>query len=151
MKLTPGERDIVQGIEEKITKFGFSCTMRFLYIGRTETFFKPRARIPFSFYKAVSHEELGGVKPWKVTCTKVKTVPFWFLDKRRVYVRKRRLFTRYRKRFTPLFPRAGGTFILNTEEVATLFHFPGKAAAPAPLLGRLGTKKGEAPPDIPRE
>lgn len=149
MKLTPGEKDTVQGIEEKITKFGFNCTVRFLYLAEKDLFFKGRARIPMSLYKAVSYEELGGLKPWKVTQPKVKTVFLWFLDKRRAYLRKRRIFRRYYKRYTPLFPRSGGTFILNTMELATLYHFPTHPAAPAPNLSRIEIKKAEAPPDLP--
>jgi hypothetical protein len=151
MKLTPGERELVRAIEEKITKFGFSCTVRFIYLGEKEVFFKPKARIPFGFFKEVSYENLGGLKPWKVTMTKSKTVFLWFWDKRREYLRKRKLFRHYIHRYPPLFPKPGGTFVLNTEEVATLYHFPGKAVAPAPAFSRIESKKGEAPPGLPTE
>ena len=151
MRMTPGERDLVVAIEEKIHKFGFSCTARFIYLGERDVFFKGKARIPFSFYKEISYEELGGLKPWKVTQTKIKTVFLWFLDKRREFVRKRSLFLHYAKRFPPLFPKPGGTFVLNTEEVATLFHFPGRTTAPAPTFSRIESKKGEAPPGLPME
>lgn len=151
MKLTPGERELVQAIEEKITKFGFSCNVRFIYLGRKDVFFKPKARIPFGFFKEISHENQGGLKPWKVTQTKVKTVFLWFLDKRREYIRKRKLFKRYVRRNTPLFPLKGGTYILNTEELATLYHFPGKSVAPAPSIPRIEAKKGEAPSELPTE
>lgn len=151
MKLTPGEREIVQGIEEKITKFGFLCTVRFIYLGRKDVFFKGKARVPFGFFKEISYENLGGIKPWKVTQTKVKTVFLWFLDKRRVYLRKRNLFKRYSRRVPPLWPRPGGTFILNSEELATLYHFPGRAVAPAPAMPRIEATKGEAPPGLPIE
>jgi hypothetical protein len=151
MKLTPGEREIVQGIEEKITKFGFSCTVRFIYLGERGVFFKPLARIPFSFFKEISYENLGGLKPWKVTATKVKTFFPWVFDKRREYLRKRKLFRHYVKRYPPLFPKSGGTFVLNTEELATLYHFPGKPSAPAPTLPRIEAKKGEAPHGLPTE
>jgi len=52
---------------------------------------------------------------------------------------------------SPLFPGAGGTFILNTEELASLFHFPGRAVAPVPFVSRIEAKKGEAPPGLPIE
>lgn len=152
MKLTPGERAILLAIEEKIGKFGFSCYIRFIYLGKKDVFFKPMARIPYGFFKEVSTENLGGLKPDKRTITKIKSVPFWFLDSRRVYMRKRRLFRYYQKRFIPFFPRHGpnlGTFILNTEELATLYHFPSRMVAPAPGVPRVEAKKGEAPPGLP--
>lgn len=151
MKLTPGEREIVSAIEQKIGKFGYDCNIRFIYLGKRDAFFKPRARIPFGFFKDISTENMGGLKPDKRTLTKVKSVPFWFLDKRRLYLRKRRLFKRYVKRLSPFFPLGGGTFVLNIEELATLFHFPGRMVAPAPSIPRVEAKKGEAPPGLPVE
>jgi len=151
MKLTPGEKEILIAIEEKISKFGFNCNIRFVYLGKRDVFFKPRSRFVFGFLKAVSTENLGGFKSWKYTITKVKSVPFWFLDKRRFYLRQRRIFRYYTKRFSPLFPRKGGTYVLNTAELATLYHFPGRQVAPAPAIPRIEAKKGEAPPGLPVE
>ncbi len=151
MKLTPGEREIVAAIEEKISKFGFDCHIRFIYLGKRDVFLKPMSRFAFGLFKEVSYEDIGGFKPDKTIMTKVKSVPFWFLDKRRVYIRKRRLFKNYQKRWSPWFPRSGGTSILNTEELATLFHFPGKIVAPAPAIPRVEVKKGEAPSGLPVE
>jgi len=151
MKLTPGEREIVAAIEEKISKFGFDCHIRFIYLGKRDVFLKPMSRFAFGLFKEVSYENIGGFKPDKTIMTKVKSVPFWFLDKRRVYIRKRRLFKNYQKRWPPWFPRSGGTSILNTEELATLFHFPGKIVAPAPAIPRVEVKKGEAPSGLPVE
>ena len=151
MKLTPGEREIVAAIEEKISKFGFDCNIRFIYLGRREVFFKPKARIPYGFFKEISTENLNGFKPDKRKITKVKSVFFWFLDKRRVYLRKRRLFRYYQRRWTPNFPRPGGTYVLNSEELATLFHFPGRTVAPSSAVSRIEAKKGEPPPGLPVE
>ena len=151
MKLTPGERQLVQAIEQKITKFGFSCNIRFIYLGEKSVFFKPRARIPFSFYKAISYGDVGGLKPWKVTATKVKTVFLWFLDQRRAYLRKRKLFKNYVRRVGPLFPMHGGTFVLNTEELATLFHFPSRGGVPTAGIKRIESVRKEAPPGLPME
>lgn len=151
MKLTPGEREVVQAIEEKISKFGSDCCIRYIYLAKRDVFFKPRARLPYGFFKAISTQNLGGLKPEKTRMTKVKSVWLWFLDKRRLYVRKRRIFRYYCKRWFPLFPRAGGSYVLNTEELATLFHFPGRAVAPAPSVPRVEAKRGEAPPGLPIE
>jgi len=150
-KLTPGEKEILTAVEAKLAKFGYDCNCRFIYLGKREVFFKPTTKIGFGFFKAVSTENLGGLRPWSKTMTKVKSVPFWFLDKRRYYLRQRKMFRQYVKRFPPFFPRAGGTYVLNTEELATLYHFPGKAVAPAPGVPRVEAKKEAAPPELPIE
>ena len=135
----------------KLAKFGYDCNVRFIYLGKREVFFKPTTKIGFGFFKAVSTENLGGLKPWARTMTKVKSVPFWFLDKRRYYLRQRRIFRYYQKRWSTLFPRPGRTYILNTEELATLYHFPGEMVAPAMGLARVEVKKGGSPSELPIE
>ena len=52
--------------------------------------------------------------------------------------------------FFPLNPR-NTKFILNTEEVASLFHFPTEAAAPAPGAPRVEAKKRGEPSELPVE
>jgi hypothetical protein len=39
-------------------------------------------------------------------------------------------------------------FVLNTEELATIFHFPGRVAE-TPTFGRIEARKSEAPPNLP--
>lgn len=153
MRLTPGERDIVKGIEDKIAMVGYYTNIRCIYLGKRDVFFKPKARVAFGFFKGISTENLNGLKPWKKTFPRVE----WFWSKRRVYLRSRRTLRKYIKRVPPLYPKdlpypsENGRFILNIEELATLFHFPGRLAAPAPGVSRIGAKKGGPPPTVPLE
>ncbi len=108
----------------------------------------------FAFFSQFCTSNLNGIKPYPITLTKIHKS--WFLPlnsilPRRLYVRKRRLFRNYIKRFRPLYPLPGGTFVFNTEELATIFHFPGRMVAPAPSVQRVEYKKGEAPPGLPVE
>jgi hypothetical protein len=147
--LTPGEKVILAAVEEKLAKFGFDSNCRFVYLGKRDVFFKPRTKVGFGFFKTISTENLGGLKPWAKTMTKVKSVPFWFFDKRRLYIRKRRMLRYYIQRLPPLFPRKGGTYVLNTEELATLYHFPGEIVAPSLGVPRVEAKKRGGPPELP--
>jgi len=151
MKLTPGEREILGAVEMKSSKFGYDCNCRFVYLGKRDVFFKPRTKIGFGFFKEISTENLGGLKPWSQTMTKVKSIWFWYLDNRRLFLRKRRMLRYFSKRWSTLFPRKGSTYILNTEELATLYHFPGRMVAPAVGVTRVGAKKGGAPLNLPIE
>ena len=144
MMLTDEEKVAVQAIERKISKYGFECNIRFIYLGERKSFFKPRVKIPINFFTGLSTEELNGLRPWNVT--KVYYPP---AIAQRTYIKKRDLFWHYIHRFTPLFPKPGKTFVLNTEELATLYHFPGKMVAPAASVTRVRAKKAEPPTNLP--
>ncbi|MCD6233175.1 hypothetical protein J7J81_02230 [bacterium] len=149
MKLSPGEREVVSAIERKISKQGFETNIRMIYLGKKDVFFKPRVKIPLNFSASVSAPNLNGFKPWKRTLTRA-VKPAFFRDIK-IYMRKRKLFRHYVNRWTPLFPYTGGTFVLNTEELATLYHFPSEEAAPAATLERIEARKGGPPPGLPTE
>lgn len=157
MRLTPGEKDMLVGVEQKISKRGFICYIRFIYLAKKEAYFGGAKAIPFGFFSQFSTDNLNALRPWTQTLTKTKKslifLPANIVRDRRTYVKKRRLFFRHINRFDPLFPRPSGkgNFLLNTEELATLFHFPGRAVAAAPFLSRLEAKKGGAPADLPVE
>jgi hypothetical protein len=45
----------------------------------------------------------------------------------------------------------GSRFLLNIEELATMFHFPSVEAVPGTILPRVETKKGSPPMELPVE
>lgn len=155
MKLTPGERDTLSAVEQKTSKLGFQTSVRFIYLGNKEGFFKPKLRLALSYFGAFTTQDLNGIVPHgQPYITKVKKS--WFLPKnlvreRTLYYRKRKIFRNYKMRVSPAFPGRGGTFVLNTEELATMFHFPGRQYASAPFIKRIEAKTGEAPPGLPTE
>ena len=151
MRLTPGEREIVGAIEEKISKYAFGAHSRFIYIAKRENYFGPAKALPMAWYTQFGTATFNNFRPLRPTLTKVYTIFLWFLDKRRVFVRKRRLFRNYILRLPPYFPKQGGTFVLNVEELATIFHFPGRITTPSSAVVRVGSKKGEAPSGLPTE
>jgi uncharacterized protein YggT (Ycf19 family) len=147
LKLSPAELEIARKTAEKIAKCGFETNIRFIYLGKKEVFFKPHLRLVLGYFNEFNTQNLNALKPWGKTITKIQLI----LIDRRVYLRKRRMFRNYVKRRSPLDPRSGGTFILNIEELATLYHFPSRIVAPAPTVPRIPAKKGEAPPELPTE
>jgi len=156
MKLTPGERETVAAIEQKMSKPIFKTTIRFIYLSQKKHFLKARGRMAFGFFNDFMTLDRNGLIPNGDTITKIKKA--WFLPinlirDRRNYLRCRRLFRNYLKRDSSYFPRAkaGGTFFLNVEEVASLFHFPSEAVAPVTGLARVETKRKGVPADLPIE
>lgn len=149
MKLTPGEREIVASIEEKLGKPSFNCVLQFIYAAKIEKYDSAAKALAMSYFQQFSTVNMNFFRPLQTT--KVHTITRFFLDKRRGYVRRRRLFWRYSTRDSPYHPRPGGSFVLNIEELASFFHFPSKAAFPASSIPRVETKKAEAPPGLPTE
>jgi len=154
MKLTPGEREIVAALEAKLGKPLFDTFIRFIYLGKRDIWFKPNFRLAFSFFNAYVTLNLNGPIPLGKTLTKIHKswfLPINLIRDRRHYLRCRKIFKNYIRRFSPFWPRSGGTFKLNTEELASLFHFPGQVVAPAPGVPRVEAKKAGVPPELPTE
>ena len=156
LRMTPGEKEIVAGIENKISKPAFEVGIRFIYLGKREVFFKANFRLGFNFFNCYTTEHMNALDPWGKALTKIHR--HWFLPLnliyyRRLYLRSRILFRQYRERFNIFFPRTAGDkgiFILNTEELASLFHFPSWRVAPTPGVPRVEVKKGP-PLTLPAE
>jgi len=155
MKLTPGERLAVAALENKMSKPLFDTAIRFIYLGKRDIFFKPNFRIGFSFFNTFTDFNLNGLLPLGATITKIHKswfLPLNLLRPRRHYLRCRKIFKNYVGRNSPYFPRPGGTFMLNTEELASLFHPPSKAGTMVPGVSWVESKKGGGiPADLPTE
>ena len=130
----------------------FRTNIRFVYFGKRDVWFKGNFRLAFNFFGSYSAKNLNELQPLGLTFTKIHKswfLPLNLLRERRHYLRCRRMFRLYTIRENPFFPRPGGTFILNTEELASLFHFPSRVTVPGATLPRVEAKKGEAPPGLP--
>ncbi len=151
MRLTPGEREIVAAIEEKISKYAFRVSSRFIYIAKHENFFGAARNLVQSYFTQFSTATYNNFRPFKKTLTKSYSILTWFLDKRRLFVMKRRLLRGFLTHLPAFYPNSQGNFYLNIEELASVFHFPGKMVAPSVSVPRVDSKKGEAPPGLPTE
>lgn len=147
LRLTPGERDTVTAIEEKLSKPAFSTLIQFVYFAKVDKYFGPAKALPFSYLNQYAHVTMNFFRPLKTV--KVHTIPLFFLDKRRGYLNRRKIFKSHlwRTSIFPYFPTP--RFVLNIEEMASLFHFPNRITFPSGLISRVDVKKGEAPPNLP--
>jgi len=64
------------------------------------------------------------------------------LKKTRTFMKKRGMYSKYVHRV------ASNHFVLNVEELATIFHFPSSATF-SPLLPKIEAKRGEPPAGLP--
>jgi hypothetical protein len=153
MMLSPGEREVVAGIEKKIAKTMFECYIRFIILGKRDIFYKPNLKTVLGFFANFNTENLNALKPWGKSITKIHKHERLFLNiffhDALLYLKKRKIFKNYLRRLNYLFPKKGKTFVLNIEELATMFHFVGRREVPAPLVQRIEAKKGEPPSILP--
>lgn len=147
--ITKGEQDIVAALERSLTKQAFDVGIRAVYIANKKEFFnKSNISGLTGSFKQFSSEYLNGFKPNGDAWAPSFSFPWQdFRDIRQKKMRAR-FMAAYRRRAFFFAPEVGKAMVLNTEELATIFHFPGQVAA-APSLTRIGSKKSEAPSNLP--
>lgn len=138
--LTPGQKEVVEAIEKNIAKLGFDTAIRVIYISKRELFNRANISAIIGFFKQFNTLNLNGFKPNAKISPKIKYPPF---KKEREHVRKRNVYINYRMRMPPKIP-----FVFNTEELATIFHFP-STVVEAPSTPRIEAKKSEPPANLP--
>jgi len=148
MKLTPGERNTVAAVEDKISKLGFKTSMRCMYIYKKEAYDGAFKKIIRGYLTHFTDLSLNSIRFWSKTRPKIH----YFFRNRRMYNRKKQIFEKYLKRFPPKYPNLfKGTMVLNAEELATIFHFPMTTAGLPPSIPSIQSKKSGPPSALPTE
>jgi hypothetical protein len=144
MNLKPKEKKQVEAIQGKISKQGFECKIRFAYVAKKEVFNKAKAIFGIiGFMKQFMDLDLNNLKPdMDVTATSAH----YFFTESRKNEKKRKIVSAYKDRTGT---RGRRRFILNIEELATLWHFPIEAVVKAPLIQKSPGRKAEPPMTLP--
>ncbi|MEA3272302.1 MAG: hypothetical protein U9P90_01380, partial [Patescibacteria group bacterium] len=134
--LTPLERKTLEDVEYKASKPAFDAKIRWVYYAKKEVFSVGNIYGHIKgFMKQYVGSNMLGTDPRTIT----KGDYFW--QKWDVPRRKRMLMQNYRDRDI----WAGlSSYILNTEELATLYHFPA-IEVKAPLVKKAESKRAEPP------
>lgn len=143
--LSPGEREKLEAVERSMSKYGFEASYRTLYLAKKDSFVGTNIGRMINSIKQYGSENLNGFKLGVFTSF---DYPWQDIGGRRLAYRKRRMFDNYRRRSFFYPPATPPVFILNTEEVATMYHLPGLVAN-TPTLDRIASKRGEPPPNLP--
>ncbi|MFH1582719.1 MAG: hypothetical protein ABIB72_00160 [Candidatus Falkowbacteria bacterium] len=148
MNLKPRQKKQVEEIQEKVGKLGFAVKIRYLYIAKKEMMNKNKVAYGFTGYmKQFNFNDLNSYKPDTGdggTITKVQYDRIF--GNYRLNVRKNKLMTAYRLRSDA---RGRLPHILNTEELASIWHFPVEASVKAPLVQKAPGRKAEPPAGLP--
>lgn len=148
LHLTPGERDVVKGIERKTAKIGFDAVYRFVYIARREVYSGVNFSTMMGALRQFNTQDLNS---FKINSDALVSADWWKPWKKRLKEHQRKAFNYYyraRQPFSDIAILKSKTIVLNVEELATIYHFPGVTAA-APLMPRLHSRKAEPPAGLP--
>jgi len=147
MVMTPGERDVLTEVENKLRKPVFRTVIRGFYVARRENFKSGNKILCRSYFSHFQTQNMNAMKFSVASRPKTK----YFFRKKVPMQRSRRMLRNFVSRFTPFFPNTiRETAILSTEELTTLFHFPFKITGMAmPSTAAIQSKKSGAPPNLP--
>jgi len=141
--LTPEQKNVIEGITRKISKMAYQTKLRGIYLGPKGKLNKPKGVAAFiGVLQQFSTLDLNAITPVMKTFTKAN---YFFVDKR-VEGKQRRILSNFRNR-----SQTGGWgkgFVLNIEELASVFHFPVPEAV-RESVKTVGAKKEAPPVDLP--
>ncbi|PIP87116.1 hypothetical protein COW81_01985 [Candidatus Campbellbacteria bacterium CG22_combo_CG10-13_8_21_14_all_36_13] len=144
--ISDGEKEVAKAIERSIAKNGFDVGIRALYFAEEGRFNGMNIGGMIGSWKQYGSNDLNGFKPTR------GLIPFNYPWQDFRNIRKNRvkvaLFDAYRRRSFFHAPYKRENFVLNTEELATIYHFPGSVAQ-TPTFKRIEAKKVQAPSNIP--
>lgn len=149
--LPPDIDEQAKAISRNITKLGFETIVRFCYASKRDVFSLSHLNTFISALKTYNTQTLNG---FKLNSRAMATKMPWWLPSRVTRGRKaykmRTYWNYYRRRkpFTDLRALKSQMIILNAEELATIYHYPGRTAK-APLLPRIDAKRSEPPATLP--
>lgn len=145
--ITGGENETISAIERNMTKYAYKTSIRWMYITKKGKFdgdiINPIIR-SFSQYDMIGRNEIG--VRWRTDFGYKNIIPGG--KKKALDALKRQELKEYRLRIIHPKNGAGGSKIFTSEELATMFHMPGKVAL-TPTLDRVPSTRGEAPANLP--
>lgn len=138
----------VTAIRNKLNRPAYNTKIRLLHLGTAEQFNKNAKKLVLSPFKIFTSGNFNSLRPafgpkkdYRVSATLEQAyIDFW------VKRRKKLLFDAYKARSTWM---GENKIILNTEELATLYHFPVTTAATSQPIESLEVKKIQPPANLP--
>ena len=126
--MTPGARAVIESIEDKLSKLGFKSRVRAIYAAKSEIF-----------------------KPHKCIQGLIGAMNQFYINNRNGFKAKiidgKDIVAAYKNRALKF---KDEPFILNIEELATIWHFP-LPLVKTPLIQKANIKRGEPPINLPVE
>ncbi len=145
---TESQKRVISALDRSTTKFAFDTGIRLLYIGKKNAFANNFGMLLGTF-KQYNSGELNSFKPQFTTTV---DYPWQDMFGRKVTKMKAEVLEAFQVR--DYFWKSDYKnhdrpyFVLNTEELATIYHFPGMVAQ-TPSLSRVDSRKVPPPDNLP--
>ncbi len=143
--LTPGEKNVIEGIERKLSKLCFYTGIRLIYMSREGKFRPENCLASLGIFRPMNSEDGQAIGFCKST---TYDQPWEDVAGLRAPLLRALFWREYRHRGWHYPPFKRPPMVMTTEELATIYHFPGSVAS-TPNLQRIGSKKAEAPVNLP--
>lgn len=142
---TPGQTEVLKAIERTIAKPAFDVGIRAIYLAPEDAYTGTNYGGMISTFTQYNSASLNSFKPLNGTNIKY---PWQDLTGRKLALKKAKMFDAYRRRSYFYPPYVKKQMVLSTEELATMYHFPGKLAS-TPSLKKIESKRAEPPINLP--
>jgi hypothetical protein len=150
--LTEGEKQVIAAMEHTIGKLSYEVHMRVLYLTPKGRLNKG-LRIPeiIGAYRNFDDPVLNGFKPdlahtWTDTSFKLSQKLEQPIIRKRTLTRKRHFLANFKNRDSW---KGSGNYYMNTEELATIYHFPQVPNARISQIEHVQTVKSAPPANLP--
>jgi len=149
LNLSKGQTEVIASIERAASKYAFDTMIRGAYFAEKDQFNTANIGGLLGSFAQFNSQTLNGIRPDYKAAYDYTWQDFRGSRRRN---NERKLLEAYKRRSffnVPFKNYHGKPFILTTEELATLFHFPSYTVAATPTLSRVPSKKAEAPSNLP--
>ncbi|MCD4705223.1 hypothetical protein K8R66_04070 [bacterium] len=137
--LTPGERNEISDVENKLNKLHYETMLKTCYVAPKDKFNISKGR--FALLGAFKQFNASNI----LSSQKTSDPDYVFMK-----TRERHKVKTFLQRYTTRNPFDAPSFTLSTEELATIYHFPDMNVK-APLIKKAETKTTEPPTSLPLE
>lgn len=145
LAMTEEDKMAISAINRTLNKQGFDCGIRAVYLAPKENFDGMNITGLTGIMKQYNSFTLNGFAPTNMTAF---DYPWQDPTGMKNVTKKREMLDAYAQRSWFYPPYVRPHFVLTSEELATIFHFPGRVSE-TPSLGRIESNKSEPPTNLP--
>lgn len=145
LAMTEEDKKVMAAIQRTLDKQGFDCGIRAIYLAPKDNFDGMNITGLTGIMKQYNSFSLNGFAPENTTDF---TYPWQDSSGVKKVQKKREMLDAYAQRSWFYPPYVRPHFVLTSEELATIFHFPGRVSE-TPSLGRIDSNKSEPPTNLP--